>query len=71
MSNQQEWYHGAVPSEFWTIHRGWRVFVRFGLFGWRWSIMRDDGIAKGSIEISRPAAEAAAFAAVDRRCDSE
>ena len=66
MGERREWFHGVLESEFWTVYRGWRVFVRKGLFGWRWCIMRD-GITQGSIEIDRPAAEATAFAAVDRR----
>ena len=66
MSEQREWYHGVLESEFWTVYRGWRVFVRKGLLGWHWSITCH-GTSVGSVENDRPAAEAAAFAEVDRR----
>ena len=66
MSNRPEWFHGVLGSEFWTIYRGWRVFIRKSPMGWHWSIMRD-GNSVGSVENDRPAAEAAAFAEVDRR----
>lgn len=66
MSEQQQWCHGAREAEFWTVQKGWRVFVRKGLLGWHWSIMRE-GVGVGSVENDRPAAEAAAFAEVDRR----
>ena len=66
MSEQREWCHGAREAEFWTIYRGWRVFVRKTAFGWHWSIARE-GVGVGSVENDRPAAEAAAFAEVDRR----
>ena len=70
MSDKTEWFHGVLQSEFWTVYKGWRVFVRKGLFGWRWSIMRQ-GIGKSGIENNRPSAEAAAFAAVDRMVGDE
>ena len=66
MSEQREWYHGVLGSEFWTIHRGWRVFIRKSPLGWHWSIMRE-GVGVGGVEHDRPAAETTAFAAVDRR----
>lgn len=66
MSERREWFCGVLGSEFWTIHKGWRVFVRKGLLGWHWSIMQE-GVGVGSVENDRPAAEAAAFAEVDRR----
>ncbi len=66
MSERREWFHGVLESEFWTMHKGWRVYVRKGLFGWHWSIMRE-GVSAGGAESNRPAAEATAFAAVDRR----
>lgn len=66
MSERREWFCGVLQSDFWTIHRGWRVIVRKGLLGWHWSIMRE-GVGVGSVENDRPAAEAAAFAEVDRR----
>lgn len=66
MSERREWFSGVLEAEFWTVHKGWRVFVRKGLLGWHWSIMRH-GASVGSVENDRPAAEAAAFAEVDRR----
>lgn len=66
MSERREWFHGVLESEFWTVYRGWRVFVRKSRLGWHWSIMRE-GVGVGSVENDRPAAEAAAFAEVDRR----
>lgn len=70
MSDKTEWFHGVREAEFWTVYRGWRVFVSKGLFGWHWSIMRE-GVGKGSAENDRPSAEAAAFAAVDRMVGNE
>ena len=69
MGERREWFSGVLESEFWTVYRGWRVFVRKGLLGWHWSIMRE-GVGVGSVENDRPAAEASAFAEVDRRTGS-
>ena len=66
MSERREWFCGVLESEFWTVHKGWRVFIRKSPRGWHWSIMRD-GNSVGSVEHDRPTAEAAAFAAVDKR----
>ena len=68
MSERREWLSGVLESEFWTIHRGWRVFVRKGLLGpyWHWSIL-GKGVSVGSVENDRPSAEATAIAEVDRR----
>lgn len=65
MSERREWFSGVLESEFWTIYRGWRVFVRKSQLGWHWSIMRE-GLGRGSMTDDRPSAEAAAFEAVDR-----
>lgn len=67
MSEHREWCHGVLESEFWTVYRGWRVFVRKSQLGWHWSISSCHGTSVGSVESNRPAAEATAFAAVDRR----
>lgn len=66
MSERREWFSGVLESEFWTVHKGWRVFIRKGLLGWHWSIMRE-GVGVGSVENDRPSAEATAFAEVDWR----
>lgn len=66
MGERREWFHGVLESEFWTVYRGWRVFVRKSRLGWHWSIACH-GTGVGGVEHSRPAAEATAFAAVDRR----
>ena len=66
MSAHREWYHGVLEGKFLTVHRGWRVIVQKSPFGWHWWIARCTTTV-GGIENSRPAAEAAAFAAVDRR----
>lgn len=65
MSEKIEWSHGVLEAEFWAVYKGWKVFVRKGLFGWRWSIMRK-GWSTGNWAEDRPAAEAAALTAVDR-----
>lgn len=65
MSERREWFSGVLGSEFWTVYRGWRVFIRKSSLGWHWSIMRE-GLGRGSVTDDRPSAEAAAFAAVDR-----
>ena len=70
MSDKTEWFNGVLESEFWTVDRGWRVFIRKSQFGWHWSIMRD-GRSVGSVTDDRPSAEAAAFAAVDRMVGSD
>ena len=61
MSERREWFHGVLESEFWTVYRGWRVFVRKSQLGWHWSIM-GKGVSVGSVENDRPAAEATAWA---------
>ena len=66
MSERREWFSGVLEAEFGTVHKGWRVFIRKSPFGWHWSIMRE-GVSAGGVESDRPAAEVAAFAAVDRR----
>ena len=66
MSERREWLHGVLGTEFWTVYRGWRVFIRKSSLGWHWSIA-SHGTSAGSVENDRPAAEAAAFAEVDRR----
>jgi hypothetical protein len=70
VSDKTEWFHGVLETEFWTVHRGWRVFIRKSQFGWHWSIMRE-GASRGCVTDDRAAAEAAAFAAVDRMVGNE
>lgn len=70
VSEKTEWTHGVLESEFWTVYRGWRAFIRKSQFGWHWSIMRN-GWSTGSVTDDRPSAEAAAFAAVDRMVGNE
>ena len=70
MSEQHEWFSGVLESEFWTMHKGWRVFVRKSQLGWHWSIMRE-GLGRGSMTDDRPSAEAAAFEAVDRMVSND
>lgn len=70
MSDKTEWFHGVLESEFWTVYKGWRVFVRKSSLGWHWSITRE-GLGRGSMTDDRPSAEAAAFAAVDRMVGNE
>lgn len=66
MSDKTEWFHGVLEAEFWTIYRGWRVFVRKSSFGgFAWSIQRE-GRSCGDFALNRTDAENAAIAAVDQ-----
>jgi len=65
MSGNLEWFHGVLESEFWTVYKGWRLFVRKSqLGGWAWSIQRD-GRSRGDFAPTRADAERAAIQAVD------
>lgn len=67
MNGNLEWFHGVLESEFWTVHKGWRLFVRKSqLGGWAWSVQRG-GWSTGSFAEDRSAAENAAIKAVDLR----
>lgn len=70
MAERREWFSGVLESEFWTVHKGWRVFVRKSQLGWHWSIMRE-GLGRGGMTDDRPSAEAAAFEAVDRMVSND
>lgn len=66
MNGNLEWFHGVLEEEFWTIHEGWRVFVRKSKWGgWAWSIQRE-GRSRGDFAATRADAERAAIQAVDQ-----
>lgn len=66
MNGNLEWFHDVLESEFWTIHEGWRLFVRKSrLGGWAWSVQRD-GRGLGGFASTRADAERAAIQAVEK-----